>query len=271
MFRSIGMIVRPGREDARMAAERAAAFVRKWGAEAFPAEEHPGQADLMMTFGGDGTLLTGAHAALEQGIPLLGFNLGTVGFLTEADPEQLEERLEDLMNGRFTLERRSLLQAESPRTGETFSALNDVVISRGGYARLIRVESTINGQFHDVITADGIIAATPTGSTGYSLSAGGPVIEPSMQCMVLTPVCAHSLRHCPTVVSASSEVRLRLLPDREQTAELQIDGQNRGTLRSGDEILVSGSPRSLQLIRFGEYRFYDLMRTKLTEWGSNPG
>ena len=94
MFRSIGMIVRPGREDARMAAERAAAFVRKWGAEAFPAEEHPGQADLMMTFGGDGTLLTGAHVALEQGIPLLGFNLGTVGFLTEADPDQLEERLE---------------------------------------------------------------------------------------------------------------------------------------------------------------------------------
>ena len=145
------------------------------------------------------------------------------------------------------------------------------MVTRGGYARLIRVESYINDEFHDMITADGMIIATPTGSTGYSLSAGGPIIEPSMNCMVLTPVCAHSLRHCPTVVSGSSVIRIKLTPNRGQTAELQIDGQNQGMLKDGDEIIVSGNEKGIRLVRFGDYRFYNLVRKKLTEWGSNPG
>ncbi len=271
MIRRVGIVIHPEREDARKYADTAGFFLKSRGITAADPQQDDGPLDLILTFGGDGTLLQGAHYAIEKNVPLLGFNLGTVGFLTEADPEQLEDRLERLLENRFTLEERSLLQIENPQTEERFTAMNDVVVTRGGYARLIRVESYINQEFHDVITADGMIIATPTGSTGYSLSAGGPVVEPSMNCMIITPVCAHSFRHCPTVVSASSMIRLRMMPNREQTAELQIDGQNRGTLKSGDEILVSGRQQGIRLVRFKDYRFYDLMRTKLTEWGSNPG
>jgi len=269
---SVGIVVHRERQDALTYAKQAEACLRSRGVRvSYPQLNGDGaRMDVILTFGGDGTLLAGAGYAMNHGIPLLGFNLGTVGFLTEAEADQIEDRLDRMMQGRYMLEERSLLAIDNPQTGEHFTALNDVVVTRGGYARLIRVESYINQEFHDMVTADGLIVATPTGSTGYSLSAGGPVIDPSMRCMVVTPVCAHSFRHCPTVVSAEAGIRLRLMPNRDQTAELQIDGQNRGTLKSGDEILVSGSEKTLQLIRFGPYRFYDLTRRKLTEWGSGP-
>ena len=126
----------------------------------------------------------------------------------------------------------------------------------------------MNQKEYGVFTADGIIVATPTGSTGYSLSAGGPIVEPGMNCMIITPVCAHSMQHCPCVVSEKSRIRLLLKPEREQTAELQIDGQSRGTLEAGDEILVSGTKKTIRLIRLHSYDFFSLMRRKLIEWGS---
>ena len=159
------------------------------------------------------------------------------------------------------------MEIKNPKTGETFHALNDAVITRGGYARLIRVEAFVNQKEYGVFTADGIIVATPTGSTGYSLSAGGPIVEPGMNCMIITPVCAHSMQHCPCIVSVESMIRLLLRPDREQTAELQIDGQNRGTLEAGDEILICGTEKKIRLIRLHPYDFFGLMRRKLTEWG----
>jgi NAD+ kinase len=162
-----------------------------------------------------------------------------------------------------------LLDVTNAKTGEHFSALNDAVITRGGYARLIRVECTVSGEAFGTFTSDGMIAATPTGSTGYSLSAGGPIVEPSMRCIVLTPVCAHSLQQCPCVVSDGSEIRFRLQKERNQTAELQIDGMNRGTLEAGDEIIVTGSADTVRLIRLHPYHFYSLLHVKLREWGSN--
>ena len=126
----------------------------------------------------------------------------------------------------------------------------------------------MNGEQFGVFTSDGMIAATPTGSTGYSLSAGGPIVEPGMHCITLTPVCAHSLQRCPCIVSARADIRFRLLPERQQTAELQIDGMNMGTLEAGDEIAVTGAEKRIRLIRLKPYHFYSLLHTKLREWGS---
>lgn len=269
MIRNAGIIIHPEREDARQYAQEAFAILsqKKITVREIKNDSADGWTpDVILTFGGDGTLLAGAHYAIVHHCPLLGFNVGTVGFLTEADPYMLKSCIDKLLDGDFRIEERSLLNITCTGTGESFVALNDVVVTRGGYARLIRVESYINDELHDTITADGIIVATPTGSTGYSLSAGGPVIEPSMNCMVITPVCAHSFRHCPTIVSTASVIRIQLQSSRMQTAELQIDGRNCGTLRSGDEIMITGKEKGIRLIRFEDYHFYDLVRQKLTEW-----
>ena len=190
MFRNAGIIIHPEREDAQQFAQKASAILsgKNIKVHEMPGTESSEAPDIILTFGGDGTLLAGAHYAILYNCPLLGFNVGTVGFLTEADPNALECCIDKRLRDDYRLEERSLLTITRSGSQKTFVALNDVVVTRGGYARLIRVESFINNEFHDTITADGIIVATPTGSTGYSLSAGGPVIEPSMNCMVITPV-----------------------------------------------------------------------------------
>ena len=265
MFQRI-VLVHSGREEAVALAGQAEKLLRRRGAEVIvpDAETEIPTPDLILTFGGDGTLLAGARQAMRQNAPLLGFNLGTVGFLTEEEPGRLEQALEALWQGDFQMDDRSLLAVKSPFG--TDLALNDAVITRGGFARLIRVDSFVNEELQDIYTADGVIVATPTGSTGYSLSAGGPVVEPGMNCMILTPVCPHSLKHCPTVLSAQSVVRLRLQKQREQTAELQIDGQNRGMLKAGDQVIVQGTDQKIRLIRLHPYSFFHLMREKLSEW-----
>ena len=270
MIKSVGLILNRNKPEAVRYAEQAALYMKEKGIASFDVQNEPVSEtpDLILTFGGDGTLLIGAQYALEYDIPLLGINLGTVGFLTEEEPKRLEEALQTIINGEYQTEDRSLLEIRNPRTGETFHALNDAVITRGGYARLIRVEAFVNQKEYGVFTADGIIVATPTGSTGYSLSAGGPIVEPGMNCMIITPVCVHSMQHCPCVVSDKSGIRLLLKPEREQTAELQIDGQSRGTLESGDEILISGTEKKIWLIRLHSYDFFGLVRRKLIEWGS---
>ena len=270
MLKAAGLILNRQNEEAVRCAEKAAEILRQYGVRTFdPQTEKPDpEPDLILTFGGDGTLLIGARYALKYKIPLMGVNLGTVGFLTEEDPSHLEEALKSIRDGMFKIEERSLLIVKNKGTGDTYFALNDAVITRGGYARLIRVDASVNGKAYATFTADGIIAATPTGSTGYSLSAGGPIVEPGMNCIVITPVCAHSMQHCPCIVPESADIRFLLYPDREQTAELQIDGQNMGSLKAGDEIHVTGTEKKIRLIRLHSYDFFGLIRTKLSEWGS---
>ena len=270
MLKAAGLVLNGQNRSAVQCAEQAAAFFREHGIITFDpqTEDISSVPDVIVSFGGDGTLLIGARYAMKYDIPLLGINLGTVGFLTEEDPEHLTEALTAIMESRYQLEQRSLLHIRNPRSGEEFYALNDAVITRGGYARLIRVDSSVNGKAYGIFTADGIIVATPTGSTGYSLSAGGPIVEPQMNCMIITPVCPHSMQHCPCIVSETADIRLLLSPEREQTAELQIDGQNMGSLNSGDEIHITGTEKKIRLIRLHPYDFFGLTRRKLSEWGS---
>ena len=230
-------------------------------------EEDLQSVDLILTFGGDGTFLIGARMAMAHEIPLMGINLGTVGFLTEEEPEHLTECLKAILNGDYQMEERFLLNVRLP-DGKSIPALNDAVVTRGGFARLIRVECSVNGEMFGSYTADGMIAATPTGSTGYSLSAGGPIVQPGMNCIILTPVCAHSLQTCPCVVAGTSEISFRLHPERNQTAELQIDGMDCAKLEAGDEIIITGSDRRICLLRIHPYHFFSLVRSKLIEWSS---
>lgn len=270
MLRAAGLILNQQNEKAVICAKNAADYLQAQGIISLDPQKHREdiQPDLIITFGGDGTLLNGARFALKYDIPLIGINLGTVGFLTEEDPDHIKDALRAIIEGKYNTEERNLLRVHNKRTGAVYYALNDVVITRGGYARLIRVDAHVNGNEYASFTADGIIAATPTGSTGYSLSAGGPIVEPGMDCMIITPVCPHSMMHCPCIVPANAEIRFLLKRDREQTAELQIDGQNKGSLCAGDEIFVTGAEKKIRLIRLHTYDFFGLMRRKLNEWGS---
>ena len=249
--------------------EEAELFFRRAGhAVCYPqrGESLPDGEKVIMTFGGDGTLLIGAKYALTWNAPLLGINLGTLGFLTEGEPGQLRDILTRLNEGKYETEERSLLRVEV--RDQSFTALNDAVITRGGFARLIRVEANVNGESLGTFTADGIIAATPTGSTGYSLSAGGPVVSPRVAGIVLTPVCAHSFQRSSYLVPDSAAIRLSLRPEKPQTAELQIDGQSMLNLKNGDEVFVTGAEKALKLIRLRPFRFFATTRRKLNQWSS---
>ena len=271
--KKIAFFIHTRRSDARNCAERASEMLRTAGQRIIFPQEEPddGPYDLVITFGGDGTLLKGAGAAITSGCPLLGINLGTLGFLTEGEPDQLGAFIRKVMEDDYTIENRGLLRIRVNGENPINSlALNDAVVTRAGFARLIQVETRINGEQWDTFTADGVLAATATGSTGYNLSAGGPVLAPGVEGIVVTPVCAHSLRHCPCVVPARSEIEFRLKQDREHRAELQVDGKSIRTLEAGDRVSVTGANERLQLIRVGDYHFFELMKRKFLAW-SQPG
>ena len=220
--------------------------------------------DALVSLGGDGTILRGVQYAVQWDVPLLGVNLGRKGFLAEIEPQGLEDALKRLIAGEYTLEERPLLSVSFG--GGRWHALNDVVVSRGGYARLIGVTTLVDGEMAGRYLADGVIVATPTGSTGYSLSAGGPVVSPRVDCMVVTPVCAHSLQHRPCVVGGSSVIRLELDSDEEQTASLQVDGQSRAELTAGMSVEISRSEEKVRFVRVQPEQFFGLVRGKLAEW-----
>ena len=276
-MKRIGLMVHAKREDALACASRAAQFLQRAGLSVqaedeaaacligvmpFSQAEEPPEA--ILTLGGDGTLLRGVQAAVRWDVPLLGINLGRVGFLTEEEPENIEDVLKCLLADEYDLEERALLNV--CLHGRVWTALNDVVVSRGGYARLITLDALVDGDTAGRYVADGLVVATPTGSTGYSLSAGGPIVSPHVDCMVITPICAHSLQHRPCVVPGNASIRLELGQDAEQHASLQGDGQNCGTLKAGDWIDISKSRRTIRLIRTRQLHFFQLVREKLAEW-----
>lgn len=265
------------REDAVSRAKKAAAYLRErgvnviaeddaaplLGADVTPFSEAHG-ADVIVTLGGDGTLLRGAQYALRWDAALLGVNMGRVGFLAEIEPDALETALDAVISGRYRTEARPLLEVRCGQ--QTWYALNDVVISRGGYSRLITIDALVDGDSTGRYVADGLIVATPTGSTGYCLSAGGPVVSPKVDCMVITPICAHTLQHRPCVVHGGARIRLSLRAEDVQSASLEVDGQSCAMLHGGMQVDVRRDERALRLIRMRDTRFFQTVRDKLTEW-----
>lgn len=220
--------------------------------------------DVIVSLGGDGTLLRGVQYAFQWEAPLLGINMGRVGFLTEVEPRDIETALSAVINGCYEVETRPVLHVSADN--QHWHALNDVVISRGGSGRLITINAWVDGELSGCYVADGLVVATPTGSTGYSLSAGGPIIAPNVECMVITPICAHTLQHRPTVVHGGAGITLELRPEDVQTASLQVDGQSRAELTSGMRAKIRMDERRIRLIRIKPQRFFQLVRDKLTEW-----
>ena len=278
-MKSIGLVAPASRRDAILHAKRACDYLNRRGVavsaepdaaallEGCSVLEDGVQVDALVTLGGDGTLLRGAQYAAVRDVPLLGINLGQTGFLAETEPEQLENALEGILTERFSEELRPMLDIRIPGAG-SWLAMNDAVLTRGGYARLITVRAVVDGEEAGCYRADGLVVATPTGSTGYSLSAGGPIISPKVDCMVITPVCAHSLQHRPGVVDGHAHILLELGCDEEMTASLQVDGQNRGLLTSGQTVEISKSDRFVRLIRLHDAKFFQVVRTKLAEWST---
>jgi len=223
--------------------------------------------DLVVVLGGDGTLLSAARATATVDVPLLGVNLGSLGFLTEVPLASLYPMLEAIAQGRAAVEQRSLMQCELLRGAEvrgTYLVFNDAVLNKTALARLNTYDLYIDKVFVSSYRADGMIVATPTGSTAYSLSAGGPVLMPTVDAFVITPVSPHSLTHRPLVVPDSVEIELLLRSD-EEVAYLSLDGQPGLDLRDGDRVRCRRSEHKVSLFRTGT-DFFQVLRTKL-KWG----
>jgi NAD+ kinase len=225
--------------------------------------------DLLLTLGGDGTLLRGARLIAPHGVPVLGVNLGHLGFLTSVAPHELESAFERLLAGDVLLDERMVLSARAEAADGTsrgsFLALNDAVLHKGGFARVIRIAVHAHGQEVGTYRADGIILSTPTGSTAYSLSAGGPIVSPSIDCIIATPICPHTLAVRPLVLPAEETVTVEVLDTSEELV-LTIDGQEGAALAPGDRLVVCRAPTALRLIRFPGQTFFDTLRRKL-RWG----
>ncbi len=233
-----------------------------------PKPKIPPMVDLMIVLGGDGTLLSVARLIENRDVPILGVNLGGLGFLTEVTLDELFLTLEKIFKAEFTPDHRLLIRAQVFRQGERVVSsycLNDTVISKGVLARMIRLEVSINGQFVTSLRGDGLILSTPTGSTAYSLSAGGPIINPSVDAMVFTPICPHTLTNRPIVIPSSAEVHVTV-KSREDGAMVTFDGQVGFTLRPDDVIEIKAAEHKITLIRAPEKNFYAILREKL-KWG----
>jgi NAD+ kinase len=226
--------------------------------------------DALVTFGGDGTLLRGARVLNGRETPILGVNLGRVGFLTTATRETLDPALDALVAGRYVTERRQALTA-AIRDGQghersTQMAVNDVAVHKGGVARVVRVNVFINGENVGPYSADGIIVATPTGSTAYSLSAGGPIVVPGVEAMVVTPIAAHTLAVRPLVVPATYRIVIEPMAGWADDLLVSFDGQTGTTLAPGESVDVRRADQRVCLIRLGGDGFFGRMRQKL-HWG----
>jgi NAD+ kinase len=283
-IRTVGLVVKRDHPRATNLAKRIVAFLRRRRVTVLVDEESPvagsptrsknelgREADLLVVLGGDGTLLSVARRA-DARVPILGVNMGELGFLTEvAEPEAMD-MLARVLAGKFEIDHRMALSATLERGGrivKRFRALNDVVISNGQRARIIRLRVTVDGLPMTSYKADGLIVATPTGSTAYSLSAGGPIVEPTVQCLLLSPISPHTLSQRPMVLRPEAVVHLAVA-SAQQDVVLTIDGQDSMPLVGGDAVVVRRGRSTVSLVRSPDRTYYDVLRSKLG-WGVTQG
>ena len=282
IIKTVGIISKPGSDQAGKIIPEIIAWVRQRGIEVrldestgayvgkpgIPREETPEGCDLIIVLGGDGTLLSAARAIGRREIPLFPVNLGGLGFLTAITVDELFPELQRALRNEHRIGKRRLLTTEVERNGEvvaSYDALNDAVLTKAALARMIDLETHVDEQFVSVYKADGLIISTPTGSTAYSLSAGGPIIFPSVPAICLTPICPHMLTNRPVLVPETSVIRVHSHgPD--ESVFLTIDGQIGGPLREGDTVVCRSSDYSLLLVRPPRMMFFDVLRQKL-KWG----
>jgi NAD+ kinase len=231
--------------------------------------EHVGEgANLIVVLGGDGTLLSVARNLKGRDVPILGVNLGGLGFLTEISPEEFPEMLEKVTRGDYNISQRIMIDVTVRRGGNKvfeFAVLNDAVITKDALARIIDIETYVNGEYLTTFKSDGLIFSTPTGSTGYSLAAGGPILYPSMKNIIVTPICPHMLTNRPIILPEKVSIKA-VLKSRDEKVVLTLDGQIGFPLEFGDEILIKESSHSVSLVKSSSKGYFEILRTKL-KWG----
>ena len=283
-IRSVGLVSKPSQKMARSFVRSLAAWLDArglrtvWDVEAAKVagrrgrglvrERLPGRCDLIIVVGGDGTMLSVARAACRTRTPILGVNFGSLGFLTEIPREEMFQTLEQVLDGRFEIERRTMLCVRSYRGGRissSISVLNDIVVNKSALARIIDLSVSVDGRHLTTYKADGLIVATPTGSTAYSLSAGGPIVTPGVEAMLLTPICPHTLTHRPLVIPMSSTVEISLMTPHEDVF-MTLDGQVGRPFLQGEKLRVLRSSEEVHLVRPLDRNPFELLRRKL-KWG----
>lgn len=231
-------------------------------------EELAQHCDLLISVGGDGTLLSAARSLVDQEVPILGVNRGRLGFLVDVSPANLSE-LDMILAGEYIADERILLEASILRDDEVVAsgiALNDVVLYKWNTARMIEFSMYINGELVSHNRSDGLVVSTPTGSTAYAMAGGGPILHPDTDAMVLVPICPHTLSNRPLVINADSEVEVVVAPDTLERANVSCDGQTDLGLVPGGRLIIRRYPRRIRIIHPPQYRYFDLLRAKL-RWG----
>ena len=241
----------------------------KDGDQRYDFSDMPEDIECVLVLGGDGTLLQAARELLQRHIPLLGINLGTLGFLTSAEKSELPKCLDSVLDDSCSIDERMMLEGVAYHGSEKIQmniALNDVIIARAGFSRLVELKIYVNGELLSIYNADGIIVSTPTGSTGYSLSAGGPIIFPQTDVIVITPICPHSLQARSLVVSGEDRIMIeigRRRKTQKEEAMVTFDGRSAQELETGDRIEIYKAQETTQLIRLKGRSYYQVLQNKI--------
>jgi NAD+ kinase len=284
MYRTVGIVSRPRQEDVAAVAPKLIEWLESRGlsvlydketaaclvgsGRACTREDLAARVDLVIVLGGDGTLLATARAFRDSTVPVLPVNLGSLGFLTSVTLDEMYVILEEVLQGRNRVSERSMLEAQITRAGKEIArhrALNDAVLNKGALARIIDLDLQVNGEFVCSYKADGLIISTPTGSTAYSLAAGGPIVYPQVPAFVVTPICPHTLTNRPLVIPESSKIEITFRSNDNQVY-LTLDGQVGVELEPADRIAISKSANPLRLVRPARKTYFEILRNKL-KWG----
>jgi len=284
-IRTVGIISKPRKEDVHAVVPQLLEWLGARGVKVFydqetaecitpnqnelPREELPSRVDLLLVLGGDGTLLAAARLLKDRTVPILPVNLGGLGFLTSVTLDDLYPVLERALTGEQRISERMLLQAQVMRGGKVIAehrALNDAVLNKAAVARMSRFDLHVDGSFVCSFRADGLIVSTPTGSTAYSLAAGGPIVYPVLDSFVITPICPHTLSNRPLVIPDTCHIELEFEAG-EESIFLTLDGQVGIELLTGDRIGVTKAPTKLRLIRPTRKNYFEILRSKL-KWGA---
>lgn len=233
-------------------------------------EEVVSAADIIVCLGGDGTFLKSARKVFHKDIPILGVNLGNLGFLTVVDRNEIDPAIKCLVNGNYSIEERMMLETSIIRDNKEIMkdiVLNDVVISRGWMSRILHLKTYINDQFVDLYPGDGLIISTPTGSTAYSLSAGGPIVDPDISLIIATPICPHLLYSRSFITTGDKILKVLVAENDCHGAMVTVDGQNGYELQGGDSIITRKSSRCLKMVKLSDRNFFDVLRSKIYDRG----